>query len=322
MVRSIRASISRLVMWAVALYIVQRVVIAGIIWNAGMPSSVSAPSFSTSCPRRSEAEGGAAAFYTPSSFAQDRIIYEAFYSPAAAAAAKGAGSMCDGKVFLDVGAKDGRDGSNSWFFEQYLGWRCYEIEGDERHFALLEKFRPLSVNIWAAVSKEYGEAEWIADGILSGGQSGLRMSKSIKEDTNMLYSSIKKVRTTPISTVLSHFALSHVDVMSLDVEGAELAVLETVDFRKVTIDVLTIECNEPTSEKCAAVRALLGRNGYELWRTISLMGAKGAPPVLRTSPKGFDEVWVRSAFLAQHPAAPRYEGQPGNPMEKDVRVVL
>ena len=54
-----------------------------------------------------------------------------------------------------------------------------------------------------------------------------------------------------------------VDLFSLDVEGAELAVLHTLDFSVVNFRVLIVELDGMAPEKDQAVRDLLAAKGYE-----------------------------------------------------------
>lgn len=72
------------------------------------------------------------------------------------------------------------------------------------------------------------------------------------------------------------------DYFSLDIEGAELQVLETIPFDKVDIKILDIEMNhvgeifEGTPRK---VKKLLKKAGYEYFRSIDI-----------------DEVFVKKEF--------------------------
>ena len=53
----------------------------------------------------------------------------------------------------------------------------------------------------------------------------------------------------------------HVDFFSLDVEGAELTVLSTIDFKQTQVDVLSIELHLANKE-APACRELLEKNGF------------------------------------------------------------
>jgi Methyltransferase FkbM domain len=54
--------------------------------------------------------------------------------------------------------------------------------------------------------------------------------------------------------LMAAIGVNHVDYMSLDVHGAELPILKTIDFRELRIDLLTIECydrNETVRQQMA-----------------------------------------------------------------------
>ena len=55
---------------------------------------------------------------------------------------------------------------------------------------------------------------------------------------------------------------THVDFFSLDVEGAELTVIETIDFNKVTIDTFIIEFDMHNQQKNYKIRQYLFNLGY------------------------------------------------------------
>lgn len=80
------------------------------------------------------------------------------------------------------------------------------------------------------------------------------------------------VSCMPLSLVLEMFGISQINFFSLDVEGAELEVLKTVNLTQVNIDVLVVEMDGSNPEKDEDVRNLLLANGFEL--DISMKGMK------------------------------------------------
>ena len=71
-----------------------------------------------------------------------------------------------------------------------------------------------------------------------------------------------KVACKPFGTMLRGAGLaSGVDIASIDVEGAELQVLATMDW-SIPVRVWMIELDGTNKTKDAAVRALLWANGY------------------------------------------------------------
>ena len=55
---------------------------------------------------------------------------------------------------------------------------------------------------------------------------------------------------------------SYFDFYSLDVEGAELTVLQSIDFDKVGFGIIFLEASGHNERKNLAVKSLLASNGY------------------------------------------------------------
>jgi hypothetical protein len=81
-------------------------------------------------------------------------------------------------------------------------------------------------------------------------------------------------RTVPCGN-LSHFlalaGVGFVDLLSVDVEGSELAVLETLDFAATPVHVVLLELTGRDPSKDARCRQLLAQNGFELAARLSEM---------------------------------------------------
>jgi hypothetical protein len=59
---------------------------------------------------------------------------------------------------------------------------------------------------------------------------------------------IVDTKCTTINHLLEEIGVNHIDYFSLDVEGAEMLVLESIDFSRLTVDVFTIEIQEHRGE--------------------------------------------------------------------------
>ncbi len=82
-----------------------------------------------------------------------------------------------------------------------------------------------------------------------------------------------EVHCGPLWFYLEQIGISYIDFWSLDVEGAEIDVLKTVDFEKVQIDVIISESVnrlEGTAERAEAVRVFLRQKGYLILQSISV----------------------------------------------------
>ena len=68
----------------------------------------------------------------------------------------------------------------------------------------------------------------------------------------------------PIQALFDAAGLQDIDLFSLDVEGAELAVLHTIDFSVTNIHVVLVEATLYDLEKNESVRKFLKERGFKL----------------------------------------------------------
>ena len=66
-----------------------------------------------------------------------------------------------------------------------------------------------------------------------------------------------------LADILSERGITHVDLVSLDVEGAEIEVLSGIDFSLVEIECFTIE-NNKGREREVRIRKFMKDAGYKL----------------------------------------------------------
>lgn len=161
--------------------------------------------------------------------------------------------------FVELGACDGRYYSNSLFFETTLGWDGICIEPNDAYFAELQQNRRCKVSNELAFSHA-GET---VDFSICNANSGILNNESApfvdKTQT------VKKTTTT-LGAILDSFdAPAVIDYLSLDVEGAEYAILSTFPFEKYSFRCITVEHNAPHvgSVQQMKIRELLVAQGYE-----------------------------------------------------------
>lgn len=151
-------------------------------------------------------------------------------------------------IFVDVGAHDGITLNNALYFEQTNNWTGINVEPLPHVFDKLEKIRPNCKNYNCAVSNVNGTANFInAIGdpeMLSGLQEYYDPRHSDRLDGHI--SSIGggrdviHVQTKRLEDIID---VSHVHLLSIDVEGAEFEVIKSINFEKVFIDVILFENN-------------------------------------------------------------------------------
>jgi len=143
--------------------------------------------------------------------------------------------------FIECGAADGEYYSNSLFFEKERNWTGLLIEANpDYHRALLDKNRRAYVlRTCLSTERRPTTVRMQAAGALGG-----IADKMHKSHLTFIGANIKPeiaVNCFPLNTITAALGVSHVDYLSLDVEGPEIEMLRTVDWTRLHIDVITLE---------------------------------------------------------------------------------
>lgn len=208
-----------------------------------------------------------------SQFKQDEYVYTHFFR-----------DTKDG-VFIDIGAHDGISLSNTYFFEKYLGWTGICIEPMPHIFQRLEQNRSCSC-IQGCIAPTEGVAPfWVvaSDSRNTEMLSGLVHAYDPRHIQRIIGESGGAgetifVQCYTLNSILAQQGISHIDYLSIDTEGGELAILQSIDFDRYTIDVIDVEnnYNDP------AFRLFLESKGYIFIKKIAI-----------------DELYAHASFLAQ-----------------------
>ena len=157
-------------------------------------------------------------------------------------------------VCVDVGAYNGVEMSNSYYFE-LRGWQCLCIEPIPVQYEICKGYRKL-VDHCAVADKE-GTTDFTVYTVCGTNQSAI---SSIKPDERLVQShqhlinSVSKI-TVPVKTLnqlLTEYNFpTDIDFISIDTENTELDVLKGLDLNKYNVKLLIIEdnFNEPYIEE-------------------------------------------------------------------------
>ena len=163
-----------------------------------------------------------------------------------------------------MGALDGVLYSNTFSLEKELGWRGVLLEADPEQFRRLVKNRPESILVHAAVCDRKRTVHYVNSG--NSATRGIRefMAPSFVQRWHGQKS--RRVETQipcmPLSDILAQIPIRRFDFFSLDLEGAELAVLSSIDFRNVSFGVLAVEADGRNKTQDCAVQQMLTQKGY------------------------------------------------------------
>jgi FkbM family methyltransferase len=167
-------------------------------------------------------------------------------------------------IFIELGALDGIKYSNSKFFEDELGFTGILIEPTKNYQKLIIN-RPNCKNFNYAISNIEGENIFIGDDATAGIMDNIPefMLNRYHKNKSLKY----KVEGIPISKIISQSKINYIDIYFIDVEGAELMVLETTDW-SIPIYLIIIELHNIDIEKDNKCRELLVKNGFKFYASL------------------------------------------------------
>jgi len=149
--------------------------------------------------------------------------------------------------FLELGAIDGIKYSNTKFFEDNMGFNHgVLIEPDPQSFSQLKRNRPKAECFNFAIHEFEKEADFLVSDQNAVGCLEQSSSNQFKSRWHQ-NSSVIKVPCKPLSFILNKSDLKYIDYWSLDVEGAELHCLNTMDW-SVPVGLIGVESNENKEE--------------------------------------------------------------------------
>jgi FkbM family methyltransferase len=170
-------------------------------------------------------------------------------------------------VFIEAGAHDGIQQSNTKRLEEFHGWTGILVEPSKSLFNALKKNRPNSKCFQNALGSFEENNLFIHgdfDGSLMSSVNGNRLDRN---------PSIT-VQIRSLQSILDEEKIDHVNLFSLDTEGYELKILKGIDFNKTTFDYLLIEIY---NDQFDSIVSLLESNGYELIENFSNYNLKDNP---------------------------------------------
>ena len=175
--------------------------------------------------------------------------------------------------FIECGAANGVSLSNTLFFELERNWTGLLIDANPLFQRSLLKIHRRAYVLPACLSTERRPTtvRFRLASVLSGIADTKHQSRTYFMN-NLTITTIG-VKCFPLNAVLEAINVSHVDFFSLDVEGPELEILQTIDWNYLRIDVISVEYRINTEEwtlrKLEALRRFFRDTG--LYREVGLL---------------------------------------------------
>ncbi len=165
-------------------------------------------------------------------------------------------------VFVDVGAHDGVTGSNTLFFEMALGWSGLCIEPVPDIFARLQMMRRVPC-LQVGIADQDGEAEFVSFEPDLSQMGGLRQTYDPDMRARVIgqhkqTEKITRIKTRRLGPLLAEQGVHAVDLLCIDVEGAEAMIIADFDFSALPVQVLVVENNQQNTD----LRRLVAQKGF------------------------------------------------------------
>jgi len=183
----------------------------------------------------------------------------------------------DGGYFVELGANDGVAQSNTLHFEKFRGWRGLLVEPVPHNFLRCLANRAESTRVYCAACTAFDYPDRFVEIAFSN-----LMSTPLSLDSDIAdpaaHAAIGRQFLAPHERVFSFGALARplntllldagaparIDLLSLDVEGAERDVLRGIDHSAFRFRYICVE-----SRDVGRISAYLSEHGYEMVRTLT-----------------------------------------------------
>ena len=160
--------------------------------------------------------------------------------------------------YLEIGGADGYTGSNTISLNRHLDWDGVLVEPNNELFSILKNTRKKDIVLNAALSpsdsknlslRKFGQLSALV------GYEG----EDMHFKKRMSSKSFQRINGISLSSILTEYKF---DYFSLDIEGAELSILESVKWEKVNKPfIITVEFNDSVEKKNKIIN-LLEKQGY------------------------------------------------------------
>lgn len=169
--------------------------------------------------------------------------------------------------YVDVGAHHPYRFSNTYFLHQ-KGWRGINIDPLPGAMDLFKRCRPKDINLNLGISANHGSLNYFMFNEPALNTFDRDIAESRLSDTYRIIET-RSVPVTPLAKVLAENLeqFQQIDLLSVDVEGYDLEVLQSNDWVKFRPRLIVVESLQSSSVLAvidSAVYQFLADKGYEL----------------------------------------------------------
>ncbi|KAH3841968.1 hypothetical protein DPMN_115455 [Dreissena polymorpha] len=169
--------------------------------------------------------------------------------------------------FVEIGAYDGQSLSNTLLLEMKNKWTGLLIEANPHMFSYIASVNRNCYAINCCLGYTNTSLTFTLSGMLSSADAVMTAQhrnriNSERNNNDKTYNKTVTVQCYSLLDILNVIGTRNVDYFSLDVEGAELYIQESIDWNQIDIDVFTIETDQHRDK----IMAFMKDHGYR-WLT-------------------------------------------------------
>jgi FkbM family methyltransferase len=174
-------------------------------------------------------------------------------------------------IFIDIGANDGLTWSNSLTLEVNYNWTGLCIEPHPSAFKKLAECRT-NTCLNCVVSKTEGVVDFLVIEGYAEMLSGLvdcydqRHVERIRRevDAHGDKATVEKIESLPLTNILRNNNITRVDYLSVDTEGSEISVMDSINLTQFDVELISLECNYDLE----GLNAYMDGKGYKFLQKI------------------------------------------------------
>jgi FkbM family methyltransferase len=175
-------------------------------------------------------------------------------------------------IYVDVGAHHPRRFSNTELLYR-RGWRGVNIDAAPGSMKLFEQLRPRDINIELGVAAQAEERDFFVFDEPALNTFDADRAHALDKPPYMI-KRVVKVRCLPLATILRERSIGAIDLLTIDAEGFDYAVLQTLDWEVSRPRVVLTEhfCDDIAALMASELHGFMHARGYKLtaktWNSV------------------------------------------------------
>ena len=177
--------------------------------------------------------------------------------------------------FVDLGCFHPLRHNNTLQFYK-KNWKGINVDLNPITIELFNFYRPKDINLKCALSNKrtYKNLYFVDDfsplnTLDPNHLSFLKKNFSLKKENF----NIKKVKTETVNNIFKKYKFYKIDFLNMDLEGLEYEILQSINFKKYKINLISVEIldhNSRSKSKSKKVQQLLKKNKFKLLKKIGV----------------------------------------------------